>query len=123
VTGPLARPPQLPHGIVPGPSAPSPAGNLASLFPEVTPAPAAPGAVRAQHGSTGAGGGAPGAGGRAGSAMTADTGVIGTGQGKLVVLALTLAAGIAALGTWFTIAGPARKLVSSLARRRGGHAR
>src|SRR5262249_44014082 len=102
---------------------PRPAGNLASLFPEVTPSPAAPGAVRAQYGPTGAGGGATGAGGRAGSAMTADTGVIGTGQGKLIVLALTLAAGIAALGTWFTIARPARNMASSLARRRGGRAR
>ena len=123
MTEPLARPPQLPHGTVPDLSAPSPTGDLASLFPEVTPAPAAPGAVRAQPGPMGAGGGATGAGSRADSAMTADTGVIGTGQGKLIVLTLTLAAGIATLGTWFTIAGPARKLVSSLARRRGGHAR
>jgi hypothetical protein len=123
VTGPLVRPPQLPRGTVPGPSAPSPTGNLASLFPVVTPAPAAPGASRALHGPTGADGGATGPGGRADSAMTADTGVIGTGPGRLIVLALTLAAGIAALGTWFTIAGPARKLVTSLPRRRGGRAR
>jgi hypothetical protein len=108
VTAPLARPPQLPRGTVTGLSAPSPTGNLARLFPVVTPAPAAPGAVRARPGPTGAD-----------SGLIADTGVIGTGQGRLIVLALTLAAGIAAFGTWFTIAGPARKLVTSLARRRG----
>ena len=116
MTGPLARPSQLPRGTGPGLSAPSPNGNLATLFPVVTPAPAAPVPGRAQPGPTGAGRGADGA-------LTADVGVIGTGQGRLIVLALTLAAGIAALGTWFTIAGPARKLVSSLARRRGDHAR
>jgi hypothetical protein len=116
VTGPLARPPQLPRGTVPGLSVPSPTGNLGSLFPVVTPAPVATVAGRPQYGPTGAGTGAH-------RALTADTGVIGTGQGKLIVLALTLAAGIAALGTWFTIAGPARKMISSLARRHGGHAR
>jgi hypothetical protein len=115
VTAPLARPPQLPGGTVTGLSAPSRAGNLASMFPVVTPAPAAPGAGRARHGPTGAGSGAA-------AALTADTGVIGTGQGRLIVLALTLAAGIAAFGTWVTIAGPARRLVTSLAGRRGGHA-
>jgi len=106
----------LPRGTGPGLSAPSPNGNLATLFPVVTPAPAAPVPGRAQPGPTGAGRGADGA-------LTADVGVIGTGQGRLIILALTLAAGIAALGTCFTIAGPARKLVSSLARRRGDHAR
>jgi hypothetical protein len=111
-TAPLARPPRLPLGTVTGVFAPSPAGNLASLFPVVTPAPAAPGAVRAQRGPPGAERGAA-------SVLTADTEVIGTGQGRLIVLALTLAAGIAAFGTWFTFAGPARKLVTSLARRRG----
>jgi hypothetical protein len=116
VIAPLAGPPQLPRGTVTGLSAPSPTGNLASLFPVVTPAPAAPGAGRARHGPAGAGSGAA-------SALTADTGVIGTGQGRLIVLALTLAAGIATFGTWFTIAGPARRLVTSLARRRGHHAR
>jgi hypothetical protein len=106
----------LPRGTLPGPSAPSPNGSLASLFPVVTPAPAAPGAGLAQHGPASAGRGADGS-------LTADTRVIGTGQGRLIVLALTLAAGIAALGTWFTFAGPARKLVTSLARRRGHHGR
>jgi len=113
VTAPLAGPPQLPHGTVAGLSAPSPTGNLGGLFPVVTPA---PGAGRARHGPTGAGRGAA-------TALTADTGVIGTGQSRLIVLALTLAAGIAAFGTWFTIAGPARRLVTSLARRRRHHAR
>jgi hypothetical protein len=118
VTGPLG-PPQLPRGTVPAVSAPGPAGDLAGLFPLVTPAPTASAVSRpglAQDGPTGPRGGT-------GSALTADTGVIGTGQGRLTALALTLAAGIVVLGTWFTIAGPARKLVSSLARRRGGGAR
>ena len=113
MTAPLAGPPQLPHGTVAGLSAPSPTGNLGGLFPVVTPA---PGAGRARHGPTGAGRGAA-------TALTADTGVFGTGQSRLIVLALTLAAGIAAFGTWFTIAGPARRLVTSLARRRRHHAR
>ena len=121
MTSPLGAP-QLPPGTVPGPSAPGPAGDLAGLFPVVTPAPTAPATPAvprtglAQDGRTGPGSGT-------GNALTADTGVIGTGQGRLIVLALTLAAGIVVLGTWFTIAGPARKLVSSLARRRGGGAR
>jgi hypothetical protein len=121
VTAPLTRPPQLPRVTVPGLSAPSPNGSLASLFPVVTPAPAVSGAGLAraglaQDGPTGTGSGT-------GSALTADTGMIGTGQGRLIVLALTLAAGIAAFGTWFTFAGPARKLVTSLARRRGHRVR
>ena len=87
----------------------------------VTPAPAVSGTGLAptglaQNGPTGARGGT-------GSALTADTGVTGTGQGRLIVLALTLAAGIAAFGTWSTVAGPARRLVTSLARRRGHHGR
>ena len=113
---PLAGPPPLPRGTVTGLSAPSPTGNLGGLFPVVTPAPAVPGAGRARHGPTGAGRGAA-------STLTADTGVTGTGQGRLIVLALTLAAGIAAFGTWFTLAGPARKLATSLARWRGHRAR
>jgi len=121
VTAPLTRPPQLPRGTVPGLSAPSQNGSLASLFPVVTPAPAVSGTGLAptglaQKGPTGARGGT-------GSALTADTGVIGTGQGRLIVLAVTVAAGIAAFGTWFAIAGPARKLVTSLARRRGHRVR
>lgn len=124
MTAPLASTPQLPRGTVPGLSAPSPTGNLANLFPVVTPAPAAygwPGAGDAQDGPTGANTAAGSAG--AGTALTADTGVMGTGQGRLIVLLLTLAAGIAAFGTWFTFAGPARKLVASLARRRGHRTR
>ena len=108
VTGPLARPPQLPGGTVPGLSAPSPNGNLASLFPLVTPAPAAPGAGQAQKGRAQLG--PLGTGGGRHRALTADTGVIGTGQGRLIVLAVTLAAGIAAFGFWFTVAGPARRV-------------
>jgi hypothetical protein len=110
----------LPRGTIPGFSAPSPTGNLASLFPVVTPAPAAAqgasGAGKAQYGPTGASA-------RVGTALTADTGVMGTGQGRLIVLSLTLAAGIAVFGTWFTFAGPARKVATSLARRRGHRAR
>jgi len=128
VTGPLARPPQLPGGTVPGLSAPSPNGNLASLFPLVTPAPAAPGAGQAQKGRAQLG--PLGTGGGRHRALTADTGVIGTGQGRLIVLAVTLAAGIAAFGFWFTVAGPARRvagparrMASSLARWRGDRTR
>ena len=116
MTSPLARPPRLPRGTVPGLSAPSPSGNLASLFPVVTPAPAAPGAGKARHGPTGAST-------RAGTALTANTGVIGTGAGRLIAVLLTLAAGIAAFGAWFAVAGPARRMVGSLARRRGHRAR
>ena len=119
MTAPLAGAPQLPRGTVPGLSAPSPAGNLANLFPVVTPAPApqaAPRAGKTQYGPMGASAGT-------GAALTADTGVMGTGQGRLIVLTLTLAAGIAAFGTWFTFAGPARKLATSLARRRGHRTR
>jgi hypothetical protein len=121
VTGPLAHPPALPRGTVPGLSTPSPGGNLARLFPVVTPAPAIPGGGLARHGPSGTGTGIA-------TALTADTGVIGTGQGRLIVLAVTVAAGIAAAGAWLTAAGPARKAVSSLAQRslayrRGRHTR
>jgi hypothetical protein len=119
VAGPLAQPPQLPRGTVPGLSAASPAGNLASLFPVVTPAPAAPAtpsAGKAQQGPMGASAGAD-------TALTAETGVMGTGQGRLIVVLLTLAAGIAAFGIWFAASGPARRMVGSLARRRGHHTR
>src|SRR5262249_19070786 len=111
VIAPITHPPQLPLGTVPGLSVPGPNGSLASLFPVITPAPAVPGAGRAQAGL--AQDGPTGAGSGTGGALTADTGVIGTSQGRLIVLALTLAAGIAAFGTWFTFAGPARKLVTS----------
>jgi hypothetical protein len=122
VAGPLTQPTQLPRGTVPGLPAPSPAGNLANLFPVVTPAPAgptapaAPVAGKAQQGPTG-----PSAG--AATALTAETGVLGTRQGQLIALLLTLAAGIAAFGIWFAAAGPARRMVGSLARRRGRHTR
>jgi len=117
VAGPLARP-QLPGGTGLGISAPSPTGNLANLFPVVTPAPAtpalpaAPGVGRAQHEPTDASAGAA-------SALTADTGVLGTRQGRLIALLLTFAAGIAAFGIWFAAAGPARRMVGSLVHRRG----
>jgi hypothetical protein len=122
VAGPLARPAQLPRGTGPGLSAPSATGNLASLFPVVTPAPAtpaaptAPGAGMAQERPPGPSSGTA-------TALTADTGVLGTGEGRLIALLLTLAAGIAASGIWFAASGPARRLVGSLARRRGHHVR
>ena len=117
MTAPLT-PPQLPPGAVPALSAPSQAGNLANLFPVVTPAPAtpagpaAPGGGRALHEPADANAGAA-------AALTADTGVLGTPQSKLIALLLTLAAGIAAFGIWFAAAGPTRRMVGSLARRRG----
>jgi hypothetical protein len=120
VTAPLASAPQLPRGTAL--SAPSPTGNLANLFPVVTPAPtapagpAAPGAGRAQHEPAGASAGAA-------TTLTADTGVLGTPQSKLIALLLTFAAGIAAFGIWFAASGPARRMVGSLARRRGHHTR
>jgi hypothetical protein len=115
VTGPLARPPQLPRGTVPGLSVPGP-GSVAHLFPVVTPAPAAPGPGRARLGPLGTGG-------EPATALTAGTGVTGTGQSRLIVLAVTVAAGIAAAGAWLTMAGPARRAVSSLAHRRGHRTR
>ena len=53
------------------------------------------------------------------TALTADTGVISGGQGRLIVLAVTVAAGIAAAGAWLTLAGPGRRVVGSLAGRLG----
>ena len=53
------------------------------------------------------------------TALTAETGVINTRQGSLVVLAISVAAGIAVFGAWFTVAGPGRRAALSLARRRG----
>jgi hypothetical protein len=114
VTGPLARPSALPRGTVPGLSAPSPSGNLSRLFPVVTPAPAAPGAGRARPGPSGAGGTA---------ALTAETGVISSRQGSLIVLAISVALGIAVAGAWFTVAGPGRRAVLSIVHRRGRHTR
>jgi hypothetical protein len=112
---PLTRPPALPRGTVPGPSAQSP-GSIAGLLPLVTPAPAVPRSGLAQHGPPGAGGGTA-------TALTADTGVTATGPGRLITLAVTVAAGLAALGVWFTMTGPARRAVLSLGRRRGRHLR
>jgi hypothetical protein len=112
---PLTRPPQLPRGTVPGLSLPRP-GSVAKLFPVVTPAPTGPGAGLAEHGPLGAGT-------SPGTTLTTDTGVIGNGQGRLIVLAVTVAAGIAAAGAWLTMAGPARRAVGSLARRLGRHTR
>jgi hypothetical protein len=105
----------LPRGTVPGPSAQSP-GSIAGLFPLVTPVPAVPHAGLAPHGPPGAGSGTA-------TALTADTGVTGTGPGRLITLAVTVAAGLAALGVWFTTSGPARRAVLSLAPRRGRHLR
>jgi len=90
-------------------------GSLARLFPVVTPTPAAPGAGRAQR---------PGPSGIGDTtALTAETGVINTRQGSLIVLAISIAAGIAVFGAWFTMAGPGRRTVLALARRRGRHIR
>jgi hypothetical protein len=113
VIGPLARPSALPRGTVTGLSAPTASGSLARLFPVVTPAPAAPGAGRAAQ---------PGPSGNGGTtALTAETGVINTRQGSLIVLAISIAAGIAVFGAWFTVTGAGRRAVLSLARRRGRH--
>jgi hypothetical protein len=105
----------LPRGTVPGPSLPGP-GSVARLFPVVTPAPAAPGGGRARHGPLGTSSGPA-------TALAAGTGVIGSGQGRLIILEVTVAAGIAVAGAWLTMAGPARRAVSSLAHRRGRHTR
>jgi hypothetical protein len=114
VTGPLA-PPALPRGTVPGLSTPSPAGgDLGNLFPQVTPAPTAPGGVRAHLGPLGTGGA---------TALTAETGVIGHAQSAAITLAVTIAAGLAAVGLWLVTAGPARRAVLSMAHRRGRHTR
>jgi hypothetical protein len=66
--------------------------------------------------------GPPGA-GTGTSLLTADTGVIGTGQGRMIVLGVTIAAGLGAVGAWLTMAGPARRALLSLAHRRGRHSR
>ena len=55
------------------------------------------------------------------SPLTAETGVINTRQDGLILLAISIAAGIAVFGAWFTVAGPGRRAVLSLARRRGRH--
>jgi len=44
-------------------------------------------------------------------------------QGRLIVLAVTVAAGLAAAGAWLTMAGPGRRMVSSLAGRLGRRTR
>ena len=78
----------------------------------VTPAPAAPGAGRARPGPPGDGDTA---------ALTAESGVINTRQGNLIILAISIAAGIAVFGAWFTVSGPGRRTVLALVRRRGRH--
>jgi hypothetical protein len=95
-------------------SAPAPGGSLARLFPVVTPAPAAPGAGRAHPGPSGEGDTA---------ALAAETGVIGGRQSSLIVLAISVAFGIAVFGAWFTVAGPGRRAVISLVHRRARHTR
>jgi hypothetical protein len=116
VIDPLVRPTTaLPRGTVPGLSLGSP-GSVAHLFPVVTPAPAVPGAGRGHPGPSGSGSAVD-------TALTADTGVISGGQGRLIVLAVTVAAGLAAAGAWLTMAGPGRRMVSSLAGRFGRRGR
>jgi hypothetical protein len=111
VVGPLARPSALPRGTVPGLSAPSPGGNLSRLFPVVTPAPAVPGVGRAHPGPSDEGGGYT-------TALTAETGVIGGRQGSLIVLAISVALGLAVAGAWLTVAGPGRKAMLALVQSR-----
>jgi hypothetical protein len=107
----------LPRGTVTGLSAPSPSGgSLARLFPVVTPTPAGPGAARAARAG-------PSGIGDTTTALTAETGVINTREGGLILLAISVAAGIAVFGAWFTMAGPGRRAVLALARRRGRHPR
>jgi hypothetical protein len=113
VIGPQALPSALPRGTVAGLFAPAASGSLARLFPVVTPTPGAPGAGRAAQ---------PGPSGNGDTtALTAETGVINTRQDGLILLAISIAAGIAVFGAWFTVAGPGRRAVLSLARRRGRH--
>jgi hypothetical protein len=102
------------RGTTTGLSAPAAGvGSLARLFPVVTPGPAVPGAGRAARtGPSGIGDT---------TALAAETGVINTRQGSLIVLAISIAAGIAVFGAWFTMAGPGRRTVLALARRRGRH--
>jgi len=49
--------------------------------------------------------------------------VIDSRQGSLILLAISIALGIAVFGAWFTAAGPGRRAVAALARRRGRHTR
>jgi hypothetical protein len=114
VTVPLARPPALPRAIVPRLSAPSPTGNLGKLFPKVTPAPVVPGAGRARPWPVDAGGGT-------GTALTAETGAIGHAPSGVLPLLVTIAAGLAAVVVWLTMAGPARRVMLSLTHRRRHH--
>jgi hypothetical protein len=57
------------------------------------------------------------------AALTAETGVINTRQGSLILLAVSVALGIAVFGAWFTVAGPGRRTVLALARRHGRRTR
>jgi len=57
------------------------------------------------------------------TALTAETGVISTRQGSLILLGISVALGIAVFGAWFTLAGPGRRAVLALARRRGRQTR
>jgi hypothetical protein len=49
--------------------------------------------------------------------------VISGRQSSLIVLAISVALGITVFGAWFTVAGPGRRAVLALARRRGRHTR
>jgi hypothetical protein len=49
--------------------------------------------------------------------------VIGGRQSSLIVLAISVAFGIAVFGAWFTVAGPGRRAVISLVHRRARHTR
>ena len=49
--------------------------------------------------------------------------MIGGRQGSLIVLAISIATGIAVAGAWFTVAGPGRRALLSLARQHGRRTR
>jgi hypothetical protein len=49
--------------------------------------------------------------------------VISSRQGSLIVLAISIALGIAVAGAWLTVAGPGRRAVLSLVHRHGRHTR
>ena len=49
--------------------------------------------------------------------------MIGGRQGSLIVLAISVAFGIAVFGAWFTVAGPGRRALLSLARQHGRRTR
>ena len=55
--------------------------------------------------------------------LTSESGVLSSRQASLVLLAISVALGIAVFGAWFTAAGHGRRVATALARRRGRHTR